>query len=82
MYGLRLRETVWPIAAGALPNSRIAKAWLTTAVEAASGRASDCVEETALKWRRAEHAKEVRRHASRVEPLRELAAGDDHGVGQ
>ena len=40
------------------------------------------VEETALKWRRAEHAKEVRGHASRVEPLRELAARDDHRVGQ
>ena len=82
MYGLRFRETVWPIAAGALPNSRIEKAWLMTAVARGVGPGIGLVEETALKWPRAEHAKEVHGHAFRVEPLREIAARDEHPVGQ
>ena len=40
------------------------------------------VEEPAPKRRRAEHAKEVDGDASRVEPPRQLAARDDHRVGQ
>ena len=70
------------MAAGALPNSRIANAWLSNDSRRGVGPDIGLVEETALHWRRAEHAKEVRGHAQRVEPLRELAARDEHPVGQ